>query len=443
MGGQFLLRIEDTDQARNIDEATRGIYEALRWLGLEWDEGPEVGGDRGPYYQSQRLDIYREYANKMVAAGTAYRCYCTKDELQALREAHAKTGSKDPWRYPGIWRDRKDWPENKPYVVRLKAPKEGHTAWVDLVKSRIEVPNFAQQDVVLLRADGMPLYNFSCVVDDALMGVTLVARGDDHVVNTPIQIMLYQALGYPVPRFAHMPMILSQSGEKLSKRHAAVNTLEYRDLGYLPDAVINYLARLGWSHGDQEIFTRHELVQHFNFEHVGSTGARYDMKKFNYVQSEHLRSLEGAELLAHAKAFADKTGLKVSDAQWHAAFVTTKTRATTLVDLVEMSRFYFEAPVLDEAAKTKFLKADRAPYLEALIVMLEEAPVFTQHALEALVNAQLEARSWHLKDIAQPARVALTGKTQSPGLYEMMEVLGKDETLKRLRQGLSISTQNP
>lgn len=434
LGGKFILRIEDTDLERNLEEAIGGILEALKWLGLQWDEGPEVGGPHGPYFQSQRLSLYREHAERMVASGTAYRCYSSKEELAALREAHAASGSKEPWRYPRIWRDRKDWPKDQPYVIRLKTPLEGSTAWNDLVKGRIEVPNSAQQDVVLMRNDGIPLYNFSAVVDDALMDVNLVARGDDHVVNTPLQIMVYQALGFQVPRFAHVPMILSQHGDKLSKRHAAVNALEYRDQGFLPDAMINYLARLGWSHGDQEIFAREELLQKFDWEHVGNTGARFDTKKLNAVQGEHLRKLTAGELKQKAEPFFARAGVILPDTSAvEAALQTVNTRAVTLNDVVDMSRFYFSRPSIEPQAQAKFLTAERMPYLQGLIECLDKVPAFKQEALEQALHAELAKRGWQLKDVAQPARVALTGRTQSPGLYEMMEVLGKEETLARLK----------
>ncbi|MFI5306701.1 MAG: glutamate--tRNA ligase, partial [Polyangiales bacterium] len=253
-GGSFVLRIEDTDQERSTESAVQVIFDSMRWLGLDWDEGPLVGGPHAPYFQMQRLPVYREFAEKLIAKGAAYRCYCTAEDLKRAREAHkAKTGSEHGFRYPGTCRDRTDEPD-LPYVVRIKMPAQGTIGWDDLIKGRLEFPCESQQDAVLVRNNGVPLYNLGVAVDDITMGITLVARGDDHVVNTPQQILIYQALGEPLPQLAHMPMILGKGGEKLSKRDAAVAVLDYRDQGYLPDALINYLARLGWSHGDQEIF---------------------------------------------------------------------------------------------------------------------------------------------------------------------------------------------
>jgi len=445
MGGKFILRVEDTDRERNTADSMAAIFESMRWLGLDYDEGPEVGGDYGPYLQSERFEIYREYAERMVRLGTAYRCYCTRAELTAMRDAHNQRNPKEPWRYPGTWRDRTDWPADQPYVIRLKAPREGFTAWNDLVKGSIQVPNSAQQDVVLLREDGVPLYNFSAAVDDALMQINLVARGDDHVVNTPIQILIYQALGFALPQFAHVPMILAPSGEKLSKRHAAVSVLEYRDLGYVPDGVLNYLARLGWSHGDQEIFTRQELIDKFSWDHVGSTGARYDLKKFAHVQGSHLRMLSDEELLMGAQPFFEKLGILPTDLTSGKALTavsTVRTRTTTLADVADMSAFYFREPQMDEAAVRAHLTPEKAVLLEKLAHTLQNVDPFTKEPLEAAVQSMLEQGGHKLKDVAQPARVALTGRTQSPGLFEMAEVLGKATVKRRLELALALARQS-
>jgi glutamyl-tRNA synthetase len=436
-GGKFILRIEDTDLARNTPESVQAIFDSMRWLGLDWDEGPDVGGPDGPYFQTQRLAIYRDHAERLIRTGHAYRCYCTKEDLAAARAAHEATGSRQAFRYPGTCRKRTDQPD-APYVVRFRAPTSGSTGWVDLVKGRIDVPNDAQQDFILLRNDGVPLYNFGAVVDDVTMRINLVARGDDHVVNTPPQILIYQALGYAVPSFAHLPMILAPNGEKLSKRHAAVSALEYAELGYLPDAVLNYLARLGWSHGDQEIFTREELIAHFDWSRCGHTPGKYDAKKFAYVESEHLRAQDDATLARLALPFLAKRGLTVAadDARLPAAIATVKTRAQTLADIAEMVDFFFrEEPVLDPKAKEKFLVPASAPRLEALAKVVAGTAPFERGALEAKVGAWLAAEGLQIKDVAQAARVALTGRTQSPGLYELMEVLGEARTVARLAQG--------
>src|SRR5690606_12751651 len=254
-GGTFVLRIEDTDRERSTPGSVRAIFDARRGLGLDWDEGPHVGGANGPYFQTERLALYREYADRLVESGHAYRCYATKEELAAARAEHeARTGKKG-FKYPGWWRDKgpSDWPEGKDYVYRIKIPEGGTTGWDDLVKGRIDIAHDELQDEVLMRRDGVPLYNFGCVVDDLTMGITLVARGDDHMINTPVQILLYRALGAKVPEFAHLPMILDERGKKMSKRQGAGSVEAYRERGFVPDGVINYLARLGWSHGDQEL----------------------------------------------------------------------------------------------------------------------------------------------------------------------------------------------
>ncbi|UJR82630.1 glutamate--tRNA ligase [Sandaracinus amylolyticus] len=439
-GGTFVLRIEDTDRERSTQESVDVILDSMKWCGLEWDEGPEVGGPNGPYFQTQRLALYREFAEKLIARGAAFRCYCTKEELDAQR---AKLAPGQHFRYPGTCRTRADQPD-QPYVIRMKSPTSGATGWLDLVKGRIDVPNDAQQDWVLMRGDGVPLYNFGAVVDDITMGITLIARGDDHVVNTPIQIILYEALGYALPKFAHLPMINGQDGKKLSKRHAAVSTTEYRDMGYLPDAVLNYLARLGWSHGDQEIFTRSELIQAFSWDGVGRTAAQYDAKKFAHVQASHLRTLDDAILAEKARPFAKDpviaAGLDAERDRYIGAVGTVKTRATTLIDIVEMVDFYFrEPPAEDEKAVAKFLVKESAPTLKALRDHIANVQPFDRVALEASVNEWLAQTALQMKNVAQPARVAMTGKTASPGLFDVMEVLGRERTLARLDRGIARS----
>jgi glutamyl-tRNA synthetase len=290
---------------------------------------------------------------------------------------------------------------------------------------------------VLMRGDGIPLYNLGAAVDDISMGITLVARGDDHVINTPQQILIYQALGATLPEFAHLPMILAPSGEKLSKRHAAVSVMDYRDQGFLPDAVLNYLARLGWSHGDQEIFTRAELIEKFDFGHVGETGARYDLKKFQYVQGNHLRLLSAQALAGGVAPFLEKRGLSVAadDARLLAAAPLVAPRATTFVDAADALDYFFREPLtFDEKARSKFLTAEARAQLVELAGVIDSVTPFAREPLEACVKTWLERNALELKSVAQPARVALTGRAASPGLFEVMEVLGRERTLSRLRQ---------
>jgi glutamyl-tRNA synthetase len=438
-GGSFVLRIEDTDRGRSTETSVQVIFDSMRWLGLDWDEGPEVGGSHGPYFQMQRLPIYRTFADRLISKGAAYRCYCTAEDLQQARAEHkTRSGVEHGFRYPGTCRERRDEPDQA-HVIRLKVPEHGTLAWDDLVKGRLEFPNESQQDAVLMRHNGIPLYNLGAAVDDITMGITLVARGDDHVVNTPQQILIYQALGERLPQLAHMPMILGKSGEKLSKRDAAVGVLDYREQGYLPDAMLNYLVRLGWSHGDQEIFTRRELVEKFNWEHVGRTGSRWDQKKLLSVQASHLRVLEPAQVAALALPFVRARELEVrdDDPRLSAATALVMPRATTLPEVAEAVDYFFrDEPQVDPAAAQKLLTPESADKLDALSVEISAIEPFDRHTLETKVKAWLDARGFALQDVAQAARVALTGRKASPGLFEVMEVLGKQRTLDRLRAGV-------
>jgi glutamyl-tRNA synthetase len=435
-GGKFILRIEDTDRERSTQQSVQAIFDSLRWLGLDWDEGPDVGGPNGPYFQTERLATYQTFVDKLIAVRAAYRCYCSKEDLDRARAEHkAKTGSEQGFRYPGTCRDLPDDRQRK-HVVRLRVPDTGTSAWDDLIKGRIEIQNSTLQDAVLMRGDGIPLYNLGAAVDDISMGVTLVARGDDHVINTPQQLLIYQALGVPLPRFAHLPMILAPTGEKLSKRHAAVSAMDYKEQGFLPDGVLNYLARLGWSHGDQEIFTRAELIERFDWEHVGQTGARFDIKKFQYVQGNHLRMLSPAALAEHVSPFLAKRGHVVAadDPTLLAAAPLIAPRATTFVDAADALDYFFrDRPNVDPKARQKFLPEDKMLLLDELAKLIAGIEPWQAQPLEAAVKLWLEAEKLELKDVAQAARVALTGRSASPGLFEVMEVLGRERSLARLR----------
>jgi glutamyl-tRNA synthetase len=358
-GGKVVLRIEDTDRERSTPESVQAIFDAMRWLGLDWDEGPEVGGPNGPYFQTERLSIYREWADRLIERGAAYRCYASKEELAAERERQKQAGIKG-FKYPGWWRDKgpSDWLEGKPYVVRLKVPKEGGTGWDDLVKGRIEIQHSEMQDDVLVRNDGVPLYNFGCVVDDITMGITLIARGDDHVINTPSQLLMYRGFGAEPPQIAHLSMILDEKGKKMSKREGAGSVEDYRRRGFVPDAVLNYLARLGWSHGDDELFTRAELIEKFDWRSVGKEGARYDEKKFLHVQAHHLRLLSGEEIAKRAQPFLAARGLSTDD-RLVAAIETVRPRVSTFEDVAVAVDYYFrDPPEMDEKAAKKFLVGD-------------------------------------------------------------------------------------
>jgi glutamyl-tRNA synthetase len=440
--GTFILRVEDTDRERSTEAAVKAIFDSMQWLGLDWDEGPLVGGsgggDQGPYFQMQRLEIYQLYAQRLIEAGRAYRCYCTAQDLERARAEHKqRTGHEHGFRYPGTCRDRKHHPD-QPYVVRLRIPDQGVIGWKDLVKGPIEFPVESQQDAVLLRNNGVPLYNLGAAVDDITMGITLIARGDDHVINTPQQLLIYDALGVPVPEIGHMPMILGSKGEKLSKRDASVAVLDYKDLGYVPDGLLNYLVRLGWSHGDQELFTRAELIDKFDWAHVGVTGGKWDQKKLSSVQAHHLRTLLPAEIGELSRPFLAARGLELaaSDPRLAQAAALVMPRCATLPEVADaMDYFFREPPVVDEAAAQKLLTPEAAPRLLGLAELLAAQPSFERATLEAAIKAWLEPQGIQIGELAQPARVALTGRKASPGLFEVLEVLGQGRSVSRLRKG--------
>jgi glutamyl-tRNA synthetase len=436
--GAFVLRIEDTDQERSTQESRKVILDSLEWLGIDWDEGPEVGGAFGPYTQMERLGIYKEHAEKLIAAGKAFRCYCTKEELDAQRQALKARDPKGAFKYPGTCRTRRDEPDKK-FVVRFKAPTEGSITYVDKVFGEVVTPNVENQDFVLLRSDGVPLYNFGAVVDDVAMEISLVARGRDHMINTPPQIMLYEALGAKVPAFAHLPMMLAQSGEKLSKRHGAVSVTEYRDQGYAPNAVLNYLARFGWSHGDQEIFSKEELIAAFSWEACGRGDGKFDTKKFAAINHDHLKTerlLSADEYAARTVPFLAQRGVTASTDEVKRALYTIRDRARTFIEAADMLDYFFrDPPQMDDKARTKFLVKDAAPRLTGLRDALAKAKDWSEAELEALMNAHLAEQNLQIKDVAQAARVALTGRSASPGLYQVLFLLGRDVSLARLSSG--------
>ena len=435
-GGTFILRIEDTDQERSTEASRAVIFESLKWLGLDWDEGPGGGGSHGPYTQMERLSLYKQKADELVASRKAFRCFCTKAELDAQRDALKAKDPKAQFKYPGTCRDRTDQP-GLPHVVRFRTDRSGSVRYVDKVFGEVTTPNIEQQDFVLLRSDGVPLYNFGAVVDDMMMEVSLVARGRDHMINTPPQIMLYEAFGAKVPEFAHLPMMLAPSGEKLSKRHGAVSVSEYKDTGYAPNAVLNYLARFGWSHGDQEVFSKDELVQAFSWEACGRGDGKFDAKKFLSINHEHLKTdrlMASDEYAERAVPFLEKRLEKPVDlAAVKRALYMIRERATTFVQAADMlDPFFREPPVMDEKASEKFLVKDAAPKITGFRDALAKSAEWTEAALEASVNAWLAETSLEMKAIGQPVRVALTGRTASPGLYQVLFVLGRDVSLARL-----------
>jgi glutamyl-tRNA synthetase len=436
-GGTFILRVEDTDQERSTKEAEAAIFEGMRWLGLDWDEGPEVGGPHGPYFQMERLPLYLEHAERLVREGKAFACYCTREELEAGRKK--AEAEKRQFRYPGTCRE-KPYDRSRPHVIRFRVPEHGATSFDDLVKGHISTPHDTLQDEVILRSDGVPLYNFGAVVDDITMKVNLVGRGDDHVNNTARQILMYQALGYPVPRFAHFPMILGADKTRLSKRHGATSVTAYRDMGFLPEAVVNYLVRLGWSHGDQEIFTLEELVRYFDLAQVGATAGVFNPDKMAWVNHEWLKKVPEDELARKALPFFRAAGLPAEDdAKLRHVVRVARDRFRTLAEYAQQLRYFYAPVALDPKAKEKHLGKDARPILEAIRAGVAALPAMDTGPLEQLFQAEAERRGLGLGKIAQPVRVALTGGTASPGMYDVVQILGKDETLRRLDEAIRVA----
>lgn len=431
-GGTFILRVEDTDRERSTDASIAAILDSLTWLDIAWDEGP--------FFQSKRTATYVAEAERLLREGRAYPCFCTTEELEAKRAA-ALAEQRKPV-YDGTCRDRALQPGDteRPHTVRFRGPKDGATVVDDLVKGRVEFQNAELDDLIILRTDGTPTYNFCVVVDDAEMRVSHVIRGDDHLANTPRQILMYQALGHALPAFGHVPLILGPDKARLSKRHGAMSVTAYRDLGLLPAGVTNYLARLGWSHGDQEVFTRDELIAAFNIEAIGKSAGVFDYEKMRWVNWNHQKALAPADLVRAARPYIESAGLPVpGDEAWLAkALVTLQERAQTLVELVESGRYYFTDDVtLDPAAAAKFLTAAVAEPLRGVRDACAGLGEWTVDAITAAFNDVIAAHGLKLGKIAQPVRVAVTGGTASPGIFEVLEILGRDRTLARLDAALA------
>ena len=430
-GGKFLLRIEDTDLARSQSDMTQSILDAMAWLGLDHDG--EIT------YQSQRFDIYNEYIDKLLDTGHAYWCSCTPDEVEAMREAARQKGLKP--KYSGRCREAGLGP-GPGRVVRLKAPVTGATVVHDLVKGSVSIDNAEMDDMVLRRGDGSPTYNMAVVVDDATMGVTHIIRGDDHLNNTPRQILIYKALGFELPRFGHVPMILGPDKKKLSKRHGATAVMEYETAGFLPEAMLNGLVRLGWAHGDQEIFSREELVELFTADNLGSSAAVFDQAKLLWLNAHYIKESPAARLAVIVNAFLERRGHADLDLDYLAHIVPLlQPRAQTMEEMAQKAECFVVADAAleyDMAAIKKFFTDDVRGHLARLREILAGLCCFNQASMEAAVQGYLDERELKFKLIAQPLRVAITGATASPGLFETMEVMGRDRVLTRLDRALSL-----
>ena len=425
--GTYILRIEDTDRSRSTDENIVSIVDALTWLGLDWDEGPPAAG----YRQTERFEIYKEHAQRMLAAGRAYYCDCPSELLDREREAAQKRN--ETFRYSGRCRDR----GLTAGALRLRIPTEGATVVNDLIHGSVTFEHSQLDDWILVRTDGTPTYNFCVVVDDVTMRITHVIRGDDHLSNTPKQILCYEALDYAVPEFAHVSMILGKDKSRLSKRHGATSVQAFRDAGSPADALVNYLARLGWSHGDQEVFSRAELVELFDIKNVASSAAVFDSTKLEWLSQHYLKTMPGDRLAELATPFIRAAGLTPPDdrTRFVGMLDTLRERAKTLVELVEQGRFYFDRPAsYDEKAAQKLFTAEGGRRLGVLIERLEAAPDFTVPTIERVVRALTEELGLKLVDLAQLARLAATGRTASPPIFDVLALIGRDESLTRLRR---------
>ncbi len=428
MKGDFILRIEDTDVERSSEEAVNVILESMAWLDLDIDEGP--------FYQMQRMDRYRAVVQQMMDSGLAYRCYMSTEELDALREAQRAAGEKP--RYNGFWRPEpgKVLPEPpagvKP-VVRFKNPIGGSVVWDDAVKGRIEISNDELDDLVIARPDGTPTYNFCVVVDDLDMKITHVIRGDDHVNNTPRQINIIRALGGDVPVYAHLPTVLNEQGEKMSKRHGAMAVTGYRDEGYLPEAVLNYLARLGWAHGDAEIFSREQFVEWFDLDHLGKSPAQYNPEKLAWLNNHYIKTGDNARLADLTRPFIEALGGKVEGADLVGVIALVKDRANTLKEVAQTAMlFYRGEPQPDAALKAEHLTDEIRPALQALTAQLTSLPEWKREAINATFKAVLAEFGLKMPKLAMPVRLLVAGQLQTPSIDAVLELFGRETVLRRL-----------
>ncbi|NOZ26414.1 MAG: glutamate--tRNA ligase [Nitrospirae bacterium] len=430
--GVFVLRIEDTDRTRSTEEYIEAILDGMTWLGLDWDEGP--------FRQTERMDVYRRYIERLLDEGKAYYCYCSPEELEERRRAALKEGR--PPKYDGRCRDLDSPPADRPPAVRFRMPRTGQTIVEDLIRGPVVYENEQLDDFIILRSDGSPTYNFVVVVDDVDMGITHVIRGDDHLNNTPKQIHIYRSLGFPVPEFAHLPMILGPDKTRLSKRHGATSVQAYRDMGYLPEALLNYLVRLGWSCGDQEVFTKEELIEKFSLEAIGKSAAVFNPDKLLWLNSQYIKDSPADYISELLVPFLQREGLvgegEDIDREWlRRAVATLQERSRTLLEMARSMRYYMlEYVELDPRAKEKFVNEKTKPLLEDVRRGLAGVEDFSAGEIEKVFMSVVERHNTKLGKVAQPVRVAITGNTVSPGIFEVLEIVGKERVLKRLDRAI-------
>lgn len=429
-GGLFLLRIEDTDVERSSQEMTRAILDSMHWLGLDYDQEP--------FYQSRRFEIYKDYIQKLVRTGHAYYCRCTPEEVEEMREKARGLGQKP--KYAGKCREAGLQP-GPDTVIRLKAPQVGQTVYQDQVKGSIAVDNTQLDDLVLERMDGTPTYNLAVVADDIEMGITHVLRGDDHINNTPRQLLIYQALDVAPPVFGHVPMILGPDKKKLSKRHGALSVMAYKEMGHLPEALVNYLARLGWSYRDEEIFSLKDLLQKFSLDNLGASACVFDTEKLKWLNSHYIKESSPERLAVILQEHLDASLPVPAQEYLEKVIPLLQPRASTMQEMAEMAHFFLvpdQELEMDQKAVDKFLTPEAREYLREVSEILAGMEEFDQENLEQAMKVYIEEKNIKFKAIAQPLRVALTGKTASPGIFETMQVLGRESCVNRLRrvQGL-------
>lgn len=437
--GTFILRMEDTDQKRSTPESVQAILDGLRWVGIDWDEGPEVGGKFGPYFQTQRMETYAKYAEDLIAKKRAYRCYCTPEEIEVRRKV--AESEKRAYKYEGTCFGRTDVPAGRTAVIRFRMPQgDGTVSYEDRVIGKITKPYSDLDDWVMLRADGIPLYNYGCVIDDHLMEITLVGRGQEHINSTFPQLMLYEALGWTPPQFAHFPLILGADREKLSKRlHPEADVMAHKKNGVHPEALNNFIVRLGWGHGNDEVISREQQLEWFSFEHVGATSGVWNPEKLTWLNLQYMKTLPTKTVAERLVPFlADKGITTEADSRLERVVVAFRERAKSLKEMADMAGWvYSQGVTLDEAARTKHLTAAAKPLLEAVKQELQALAAFEVAALDGVIKVVSEKAAIGMGKVAQPVRVAVTGNTMSPGIGETLALVGKTEVLARLDAALS------
>lgn len=427
-GGKFVLRIEDTDIERSTEEAIDAIIEGMNWLGLDWDEGP--------YYQTKRFDRYNDLIQQLLDEGKAYKCFMPADELDAIREKQKEAGEKP--RYPGTWRDRTDHPEGQPFVIRFKNPLDGTVTIKDHVRGTIEIANSELDDLIIQRSDGTPTYNFCVVVDDWDMHVSHVVRGEDHINNTPRQINILKALNAPIPEYAHVSMILGDDGKKLSKRTNAVGVMEFRDQGYLPQALLNYLVRLGWSHGDQEIFSIDEMIEHFSLDAIGQSASAFNTEKLIWLNQHYIKTMPQSEVAEHARWHFEQLGTDLSQGPALEKIIEIQAdRVKTLKELAEISQyFYQEYEEFDEKAAKKHLRVVAKDALLLAKAKLSAITDWNPENIQAAINSTAEELEVGMGKVGMPLRVAVTGSGNSPSLDVTLNLLNSEQVAQRINKAL-------